>query len=140
MVRRVLLEAALREGISGAEVSVALVDDLRIRELNRLYRGIDRPTDVLSFAMREGEDGPAFGEGGRELLGDIVISVETALRQAREYGHGLEREVAFLAVHGFLHLLGYDHRTPEEEAVMFARQEAVLAAAGLARGSDGDGA
>jgi probable rRNA maturation factor len=138
LVRRVLEEAARREGVSDAEVSVTLVDDRRIWELNRQYRGVDRPTDVLSFAMREGETEPVLGEEGRELLGDIIISVETAERQAREYGHSLERELAFLAVHGFLHLLGYDHQSPEEEAVMFAKQEEVLTGLGLVRGNPGE--
>ncbi|MBX6395245.1 MAG: rRNA maturation RNase YbeY [Alicyclobacillaceae bacterium] len=138
LVTRVLEEAARREGVSDAEVSVTLVDDRRIWELNREYRGVDRPTDVLSFAMREGEEEPVLGEDGRELLGDIIISVETAERQAREYGHSLERELAFLAVHGFLHLLGYDHQSPEEEGVMFAKQEEVLTALGLVRGNPGE--
>ncbi|HHY67375.1 MAG TPA: rRNA maturation RNase YbeY, partial [Alicyclobacillus sp.] len=114
-----------------------LVDDERIHELNRDYRGVDRPTDVLSFAMREGEGEPVQTEEGRELLGDIVISVETAERQANQYGHSLRRELAFLAVHGFLHLLGYDHQSPEQERVMFGKQEEVLSALGIMRGNPG---
>ncbi|MBE3551665.1 MAG: rRNA maturation RNase YbeY [Kyrpidia tusciae] len=137
LIAAVLEEAASREGVDAAEVSVVLVDDERIRELNRDYRGVDRPTDVLSFAMREGEGEPVQTEEGRELLGDIVISVETAERQANQYGHSLRRELAFLAVHGFLHLLGYDHQSPEQERVMFGKQEEVLSALGLMRGNPG---
>lgn len=137
LIAAVLEEAASREGVDAAELSVVLVDDERIRELNRDYRGVDRPTDVLSFAMREGEGEPVQTEEGRELLGDIVISVETAERQANQYGHSLRRELAFLAVHGFLHLLGYDHQSPEQERVMFGKQEEVLSALGLMRGNPG---
>lgn len=137
LIAAVLEEAASREGVDAAEVSVVLVDDERIHELNRDYRGVDRPTDVLSFAMREGEGEPVQTEEGRELLGDIVISVETAERQANQYGHSLRRELAFLAVHGFLHLLGYDHQSPEQERVMFGKQEEVLSALGLMRGNPG---
>ncbi|ADG05532.1 rRNA maturation RNase YbeY [Kyrpidia tusciae] len=137
LLSAVLEEAASREGVEAAEVSVVLVDDERIHELNRDYRGVDRPTDVLSFAMREGEGEPVQTEEGRELLGDIVISVETAERQANQYGHSLRRELAFLAVHGFLHLLGYDHQSPEQERVMFGKQEEVLSALGLMRGNPG---
>ncbi|CAB3391213.1 rRNA maturation RNase YbeY [Kyrpidia spormannii] len=137
LIAAVLEEAASREGVEAAEVSVVLVDDERIHELNRDYRGVDRPTDVLSFAMREGEGEPVQTEEGRELLGDIVISVETAERQANQYGHSLRRELAFLAVHGFLHLLGYDHQSPEQEQVMFGKQEEVLSALGIMRGNPG---
>ncbi|ATY84441.1 rRNA maturation RNase YbeY [Kyrpidia spormannii] len=137
LIAAVLEEAASREGVEAAEVSVVLVDDERIHELNRDYRGVDRPTDVLSFAMREGEGEPVQTEEGRELLGDIVISVETAERQANQYGHSLRRELAFLAVHGFLHLLGYDHQSPEQERVMFGKQEEVLSALGIMRGNPG---
>ena len=104
------------EGVSEpSEVSVLLVDDEKIRQLNRDFREIDRKTDVLSFPS--GEDG---------LLGDIAISLQTAEEQRKEYGHSLAREVGFLTVHSVLHLLGYDHMTPEEEAVMSARQEEIL--------------
>lgn len=132
LVRRVV-EKALAEEIPGedAEVSVALVDDQYIRELNHRYRQIDAPTDVLSFAMEEGEELADAGEG--RILGDIVISLPAAVRQAAEYGHSLERELGFLAVHGVLHLLGYDHSGPGEEQEMMARSEAILAALGLER-------
>lgn len=111
------------------EVSVLLTDDATIQELNRTYRGLDRPTDVLSFAQRE-------GEGSRSddpVLGDIVISVERAEEQADAYGHSLAREVGFLAVHGCLHLLGWDHEEPADEAAMMAKTEEILGAIGLQR-------
>lgn len=92
------------------EVDITLVDDAAIHELNRTYRGIDRPTDVLSFALDEGEEEPEVDDDEIEhLLGDVIISAPTAVRQGEEYGHGLEREMTYLAVHGMLHLLGYDH-------------------------------
>lgn len=116
-------------GPEAAEISLALVDDDYIRQLNREYRGIDKPTDVLSFAMREGELLP----GGEDLLGDVVVSLETAQRQCREYGHSFEREVAFLIAHGVLHLLGYDHQDEEGRRAMREKEEAVLSRLGLTR-------
>ena len=110
------------------EVSVLLTDDVDIRQLNRDYRGIDAPTDVLAFSMREGED----GDVNPSLLGDLVVSLETAARQAStKDGLGgvcgnLETETALLTVHGMLHLLGYDHQTQEEAKVMFERQESIF--------------
>jgi len=136
LLEAVLQAAAEAEGVSDAEVCVTLTDDDRIHELNRTWRGIDRPTDVLSFPLREpGEGETAVHEApeGPEPLGDIVISVPRAAEQAAQYGHSFERELAFLAVHGFLHLLGYDHQTPDEEREMFARQEAILEQFGLRR-------
>ena len=111
------------------EVSVLLTDDNDIRDLNRDYRKIDKPTDVLAFAMREGEDNNV----NPNLLGDLVISLETASRQAVTADAGLsvnsssiETEVAMLAVHGVLHLLGYDHQTREEATTMFEKQNAIF--------------
>ena len=105
------------------EVSVLLTDDLHITELNREYRGIDSPTDVLAFAMREVEDNAVFQSS---VLGDIVISLDTAERQAINSKHSLETEVTLLTVHGVLHLLGYDHQTEEEAAIMFTKQDTVM--------------
>lgn len=118
-----------------AELSLVLVDDQEIQRLNLEYRGIDAPTDVLSFAMLETseEEPEILGVEPGLLLGDVVISLETAVRQALEYGHTLEREVCFLAVHGILHLLGYDHQHPEETKVMRQAEETVLADLGLHR-------
>lgn len=119
----------------GTEVSVTFVTDDRIQELNRIYRGLDRATDVLSFALQEeGEDEMMiFGEGLPQTLGDIVISVPKATEQAERYGHSLMRELGFLAVHGFLHLCGYDHMNENDEKIMFARQSELLDAYGLKR-------
>ncbi|CEP68226.1 Endoribonuclease YbeY [Moorella glycerini] len=136
LLEKVLQEAAAVEGVDpGTEVGLTLVDDAAIQDLNRTYRGIDAPTDVLSFALEETSPGePAFVDPGVDrLLGDIVVAVPTAARQAQNYGHSLARELAFLTVHGFLHLLGYDHGTEEEAARMEARQEAILARMGLER-------
>lgn len=117
-----------------AEVDLTIVDDEEIHELNRQYRGMDKPTDVLSFALDEGEEDEPELIGGPEehLYGDIIISAETALRQAEEYGHGLEREMTYLAVHGMFHLLGYDHMTEEDKAEMRAKEEEALRAINLA--------
>ena len=110
------------------EVSVLLTDDVDIRQLNRDYRGIDAPTDVLAFSMREGED----GDVNPSLLGDLVVSLETAARQASTtdglagVGGNLETETALLTVHGVLHLLGYDHQTQKEAEVMFEKQERIF--------------
>lgn len=119
-----------------AEVSIALVSDVYIRELNSHYRHKDCPTDVLSFAMQEdiGEE-PPMAEAGEEgvILGDVVISLETAERQATEFGHSFRREVAFLTAHGVLHLLGYDHETDADREVMRSREEGVLKLLNLMR-------
>lgn len=106
-----------------AEVSLVLVNDNYIRDLNLQYRGIDSPTDVLSFAMLEGE--PL--RGGETMLGDVVISLQAARRQAEEYGHSFRREVAYLTIHGVLHLLGFDHQTEDERRIMRHNEEELLA-------------
>ena len=112
----------------GATVSVTFVDNERIRELNREFRNIDRATDVLSFPADE----PVV-EGKGRFLGDIALSLERAKTQSEEYGHSFKREVAFLTAHSVLHLLGYDHMTPDEEKEMFAKQEKVLNDMGITR-------
>lgn len=116
------------------ELSVTFVDDAAIQELNREHRGLDRPTDVLSFPQLEPGEAPP-PPPLPIALGDLVVSVPTARRQAEEYGHGLERELGFLLAHGLLHLLGEDHETPEQEERMRARQRALLAAVGLELGA-----
>ncbi|MFS8533752.1 MAG: rRNA maturation RNase YbeY [Limnochordales bacterium] len=122
-----------------AEVSVTLVDDDEIQALNRDYRGKDAPTDVLSFPIWEPEEiadlrlHPERYPERPLLLGDVVISVPTAIRQAEEYGHGVDRELAYLCVHGVLHLLGYDHEEEAARQAMRQREEAILAEAGLVR-------
>ena len=104
-------------------------------EINRQFRSIDRATDVLSFPMltfAEGEEAEV-NENDEIVLGDIIISLERAKEQAEEYGHSLKREIAFLTAHSMLHLLGYDHMEPEEEAEMFRRQKEILLQAGFPR-------
>lgn len=136
MLQRLLLFAAKNEDITHeAEVSVSFVENKDIQELNRNYRGLDQPTDVISFAMQETVEGElnVVGEDIPLVLGDIVISVERAKEQAVDYEHSLEREIGFLTVHGFLHLLGYDHMVKEDEAEMFQKQEDILDAFGLKR-------
>lgn len=112
-----------------AEISLVFVDDAYIHQLNLQYRGVDSPTDVLSFAMLEGE--PVAG-GDEMILGDVVISVQAARRQAADYGHSFRREVAYLTVHGVLHLLGYDHGEEDEQKIMRAKEEEVLGCFDLA--------
>ena len=137
------LEKRLQDGLNAVaklhdlddmtEVDITIVDDDEIHQLNRDYRNVDRPTDVLSFALDEDdEDEPELLEGQLHLLGDIIISAETATRQAEEFGHGLEREIVYLAVHGLLHLLGYDHMVEEDKVIMRAKEEEALRAINLA--------
>ncbi|MFS1513520.1 rRNA maturation RNase YbeY [Chengkuizengella sp. SCS-71B] len=129
------------ENISSGEVTLTFVDDKSIHQLNKEYRGIDTPTDVLSFAMQESgvEEAEIFYEDDVEMdelstmLGDVVISLTTAKRQSEEYGHSLQREIGFLFVHGFLHLIGYDHQDEQSEKEMFHKQEQILQEAGLTR-------
>lgn len=112
-------------GVEGAEVSVTLTNNAYMQGLNKEYRGIDRPTDVLSFALNESEE-PEIKDAEINVLGDLVISVERAREQAAEYGHSVRREVAFLTVHGMLHLLGYDHMEEEEREEMEKEQDFVM--------------
>ncbi|KXG43187.1 rRNA maturation RNase YbeY [Tepidibacillus infernus] len=138
LVNQVIQTAAELEGITEGEVVVTLVDNKRIHELNRDYRGIDRPTDVLSFALNEpGEDDLDIVYDEEmdmpTMLGDIVISIPKVIQQAADYGHSFERELGFLTAHGFLHLLGYDHETKEDEKVMFTKQELILEKMKLSR-------
>ncbi|MCH5193668.1 MAG: rRNA maturation RNase YbeY [Oscillospiraceae bacterium] len=117
-----------------AEVSVSFVDNREIRNLNRLYRDKDKSTDVLSFPLGENGVYDVNNETGALLLGDVVISIETAIKQARMYDHSLEREVGFLTVHSMLHLLGYDHETSRLEAAkMREKEELILEYLGLTR-------
>ncbi|MCR8968705.1 rRNA maturation RNase YbeY [Facklamia sp. 7083-14-GEN3] len=144
--RQIILDLIDQAGLkiaapAQAELDITIVDNHTIRQLNRDYRDIDRATDVLSFALMEGEEPVDWStismkEGQEPLnlhLGDIIISIERAIEQATEYKHSLERELGFLAVHGFLHLNGYDHQTAEAEKEMFGIQEEVLSDYGLTR-------
>ena len=121
------LVARLENLSENTEVDITIVTDEEIHVLNRDYRGVDRATDVLSFALDEGDDEPEIlGAEAEHLLGDIIISAEKANEQAEEFGHGLNREIVYLAVHGMLHLLGYDHVVEDEKIVMRRREEEIL--------------
>ena len=135
-IERIINFAAKKQLIEEhSEVCITYVSNERIQEINREYRDKDTPTDVISFAMEE------LGEGEVELsgmdmpriLGDIIISIPRTKEQAEEYGHSFERELGFLAVHGFLHLLGFDHMTEEDEKEMFTLQKEILNDYGLTR-------
>jgi probable rRNA maturation factor len=127
-----VLEAERVEG--EVEVSVLVADDATLHQLNRDYRGVDAPTDVLSFGDDEGDSAFVAAPRAPRYLGDIAISYERVLAQAAEYGHSAERELAYLAAHGALHLLGYDHELgPEDAAAMREREEAAMVRLGLTR-------
>jgi probable rRNA maturation factor len=133
MLHQVVAQVALVYGLADeAEVGITLVDDAAIHEMNRQYRGKDSATDVLSFALNDGEE-QLEGNPAALLLGDIILSLETAMRQAEEYGHSLEREMAYLTVHGMLHLLGYDHECEAEKNEMRQEEEHVLMLLGIGR-------
>jgi len=136
LIEELLQFAAVEEMINDeCELSVTFVDDKTIRQINKEYRDKDRATDVISFALEEmGEDEvPIVGADIPRILGDIIISMDTAKVQAEEFGHSMDRELGFLALHGFLHLLGYDHMNPEDEKVMFTKQKEILDKYGLSR-------
>jgi probable rRNA maturation factor len=134
LIRRAVLASLEYEGFGAdTEVSVTFTDNEGIRAINSEFRGIDAPTDVLSFPLTDYEavDFPVADEPAASL-GDIVLSLERADEQAREFGHSFEREVAFLTVHSMLHLLGYDHvNSDEEDAEMRRRQREILESMGL---------
>ena len=127
-----IIEFALKyENLNNVNFNVIFVDTNTIKKLNKDYRNIDKETDVISFALEDGEANINF-EFGR-LLGDIYICASKMKAQAKEYGHSEIREMGFLTIHGLLHLLGYDHMTKEEEKIMFTKQEEILDAYGLKR-------
>ncbi len=111
------------ENLKSGIFNIIIVDNDYIHELNKNYRNVDRPTDVITFALEDDEISITYKY---RVLGDIYISIDKAIEQSMEYGHSLERELAFLAVHGFLHLLKYDHMTKEDEKIMFSKQEDIL--------------
>ncbi|MEE1130836.1 MAG: rRNA maturation RNase YbeY [Caryophanon sp.] len=136
LVESLLQHAATIENIEdGTEVSVTFVTNEAIQEINREYRDKDQPTDVISFAMEELGEGEieVVIEGMPRMLGDIIISIDRTREQADDFGHTFERELGFLAVHGFLHLLGYDHMNEADEKVMFGKQDEILLSYGLER-------
>ena len=116
------------------EVSVTLTDDEQIHKLNREHRNVDKSTDVLSFPQYEADELDYFESNEKIVLGDIVISLEHARKQAKEYGHSYVREIAFLCVHSVLHLLGYDHIDKADEEVMLGLQKEILDDIGITRG------
>ncbi len=142
LLKKTVMQCLKDESLDiGCEVNILLTDDESIRQLNNQHRRTDTATDVLSFPMVSIKNGQIEAQAGDFdidegllLLGDIVISVQTAYRQALDYGHSLERELAFLTTHGVFHLLGYDHIVEEEEAIMISKQETVLEKQGLKRG------
>lgn len=127
-----LLTYALEvENVDNLEFNVIIINNEEIHKINKEYRGIDRPTDVISFALEDYKD--IKYENDYRVLGDIYISIDKIKEQAKEYGHSEKRELAFLAVHGLLHLLGYDHMEKEDEKVMFSRQELILDGYGITK-------
>lgn len=137
-VEKILQHAAEEEQVGASEVSVTFVTNDAIQAINKEYRGKDVPTDVISFAMEEMGEGELEIVGALEprVLGDIIISLDRTKEQAADYGHSFERELGFLAVHGFLHLLGYDHMNEAGEKEMFGKQEAILSSLGITRDSN----
>lgn len=111
---------------NNVEISLSIVNNEEIKEINKLHRNIDKETDVLSFPLLDDFDNIEFNQNHPIPLGDIIISIDKAIEQSKEYGHTLERELCFLTVHSMLHLLGYDHMVKEEEEVMFEKQDIIL--------------
>lgn len=130
-VRKVLDFAVKKENLENVDFNVIIVREDYIHELNKNYRNIDRVTDVITFALED--DDTVLNASSRRVLGDVYICLDRAKSQAIEYQHSFLREICFLAVHGFYHLLGYDHQTKEEEEVMFTKQEEVLSGCGIKR-------
>ena len=127
-----LLTYALEvENVDNLEFNVIIINNEEIHKINKEYRGIDRPTDVISFALEDYKD--IKYENDYRVLGDIYISIDKVKEQAKEYGHSEKRELSFLTCHGLLHLLGYDHMEKEEEKVMFGKQEKILEELGITR-------
>lgn len=136
LIKQLLNKAVEYENLSGEiEVSITFVDNEKIRKINKQYRNMDKPTDVISFALEEQVEGEVeiVGVTLPRILGDIVISIPKAKQQAKDYNHSYRRELGFLALHGFLHLLGYHHETEKEEQMMFQRQKEILEKHGLTR-------
>ena len=125
---KTLIRKVLKGYSPNKEFNIIFVNDEYIQTINRDYRNIDRVTDVISFALCDDPNNESENE-----LGDIFIDIDQAIRQASEYGHSIEREVAFLAVHGYLHLCGYDHMTKEDEEIMFKKQDEILNKAKITR-------
>ena len=132
-IKKAIDVACKYENLDNAIFNIIIVDNKYIHELNKNYRGIDRETDVITFALEDDDKSITIDI---RVLGDIYISIDKAVTQSKEYGHSLERELAFLAVHGFLHLLKYDHMNEHDEKIMFGKQEEILNEAGITRNSN----
>lgn len=131
IIKNVLKQAIEEEGLYSTKlyINVILTNPNNIKQINRKYRNIDRPTDVLSFPMFEKEEIQVLKDKKTqipEVLGDIIVSIEKVKEQAVEYGHGFERELSYMIIHGFYHLMGYDHMTEEEKKQMREKEEKVL--------------
>ncbi|RKD34729.1 rRNA maturation RNase YbeY [Thermohalobacter berrensis] len=130
IVKEVVNECLNLEGKNkNYEISISFVNDEEIRILNRDFRGKDKPTDVLSFPMEDDEEVTDY----TPILGDIVISAPTAIRQAKEYGHSIKREIAYLTAHSMFHLMGYDHKTEDEKKIMRTKEKQVMRKLGIFR-------
>ena len=129
-LKKFLINVATDEKLDNIEYNVIIIDNNAIKEINKIHRGIDSETDVISFAL---EDDKSYNTKEIRLLGDIYISVEMVHRQSLEYSHSFKRELYFLAIHGFLHLLGYDHIEKDDEEIMFKKQKEILDKYGITR-------
>ena len=128
-VEELMNKVCEKEKLSNVEFNIIFVDNEEIHRINKEWRGIDRVTDVISFALEDNEE----VKEEHRVLGDIYISLDKAKEQAKEYGHSLKRELCFLSIHGLLHLLGYDHMEKEEEKIMFDKQKEILDYYGITR-------
>ena len=128
-VEKVLYGAIKKENLENVSFNLIIVDNNYIHNLNKKYRNIDKETDVLSFPMFEKNELDEMVQAGKneipETIGDVIVSIERVQEQAKEYGHGFERELAYMVVHGFYHLMGYDHIVEEDKVVMRAKEENV---------------
>jgi len=129
-LRKVIKRTLKHENVKNAFFSIIFVDEKEIQKINKSYRNIDKVTDVISFAFEDNND---IMNNDIRVLGDIYICIPRVLEQAKDYGHSIKRELAFLTVHGLLHLLGYDHMKKEDEEAMFALQELILNEEGITR-------
>ena len=128
-LKDMLSDFCKREGLGNVIFNIIIIDNPTIHKINKEYRNKDAPTDVISFALED--DKTVIEPDGVRILGDIYISIDKVHEQALEYGHSFKRELSFLAVHGLLHLLGYDHMEKEDEVIMFSKQELILNEAGI---------
>ncbi len=129
-LKKVIKRTLKEEKVKKCVFSITFVSEEEIKDINKNYRGIDKVTDVISFAF---EDANSIKKEMIRVLGDIYICIPRMLEQAKTYGHSPKRELSFLVVHGLLHLLGYDHQTKEEESIMFTKQELILNASNIKR-------